>query len=375
MITLYFLHTNQILRRHMVGLGVLGVVLGLSAGKAIASESSAGPFQTTGVVQAETDKSPRDRVLNKMKKMSDGVHCVDKQNGILACSVTVILPDGAPNAHVALQVANTVAAVQARAEVARYLAGEYATGQKLNQSQVVTADRIVRSTQLDEYIFTSARARFANGQRLLVEHPDAHSIRVVYVWNLPWNTQDMPAGGAASVVASTLDSAMRSNDLPSPDVRIIKLADQTEALIIVVKTIESSPVPHNQPCVLALNTVAQDKGCHCDSCRHRAIQILTDRSALQWIENGDVAYESLFRKYASKTSIEQITKGKEALDSILETFSHTRELKEAMSSQFNGQLGPEWYALRIAEIRVASDVAVGVTLIPLVRGRSDPATK
>lgn len=312
-------------------------------------------------------ENQRDMVLRLMRASPDGVQIIDE--GVLGCAVTVGVPKDEQNAGVGLQVAATVAAMKARAEVALYLAGVYSGETVVNKESQVTKGRTIHSAKVSQVIQSAARARFANGERVSFERVDEKTIRVIYAWGLSNMKDEFLECDSKDAVKNILERTLASNDFPSPDIRVVQLPNSREALLIVVKVIAPTVVSLDVVCAHPIGESIEQsnngKPCLCVSHRRKVVEIKCDSTVLGWIEKGDVSCAKYLRRASSKT-IERITEGAKALETVLTSTSKIQ--RSSATSEFKGILGSEWYQSRIMESRVTPEAAACAVLVPIPSG-------
>ena len=312
-------------------------------------------------------ENQRDMVLRLMRTSPDGVQIIDE--GILGCAVTVGVSKDEQNAGLGLQVAATVAAMKARAEVALYLAGVYSGETVVDKASQVTKGGSIHSAKVSRVIQSAARARFANGERVSFERVDEKTIRVIYAWGLSNIKEEFPDSDSRDVVKNILERTLASNEFPSPDIRVVQLPNSREALLIVVKVIAPTAIPLDVVCAHpigeSIDQSNNGKPCLCVSHRRKVVEIKCDSTVLGWIEKGDVSCEKYLRRASSET-IERITEGAKALETVLSSSSKIQT--SSASSEFKGILGPEWYQSRITESRVTPEASACAVLVPIPNG-------
>lgn len=319
-------------------------------------------------------ETQRELAVRVMRAAPDGVQIVGSET--LACAVTVALPDDEPNEGLRLQLAATVASMKARAELALYLVGEYSS-QVANESKSHSAvGGSIRSAAVSQVIESSARARFADGERISFERPDEKTIRVIYAWGLPRGAEEFHDPDLKAAVKAIAERALESPEFPSPEIRVVRLPDQREALLVVVKVIAPTPVPLETPCVHpsgeSLEQSRNGKPYACGSHRRKVVETKVDATVLAWISGGDVSCSRQLRRVSLKT-VERIGEGAQAIEKVIKATS--RSQASTVSTEFKGKLGPEWYQSRIKESRVTAEAAVCAVLIPLQDSteRAEPA--
>ena len=316
--------------------------------------------------------SRREKLVEALCGAPDGARFVGADQEVLACVVTVALTKQEMNRGVAVQIAATIAAVKARAEVALFIAGEYASSTTTEKSSETTNGKSTFSIRAVQLIQSAARARFASGERLHFERIDEEQVRVIYAWGLSREIAAASSSDPHILLRGRIEQAIASQDSPSPNINIIRLASGEEALLITIKVIAPKTLPLDTVCAHPAGESAQQakngKPCYCAEHRRRAVTTIGEATVMKWIEDGDTACARFLGRESTKT-IERVSAGAKALE-VVRTSSSKVQQSHA-STTFKGILGPEWYRTRVVETRVTEDAAVCALLIPIPAATTD----
>ena len=311
--------------------------------------------------------SSREHVIEQMRSGPDRVQAFEGgELGVIACAVTVAFSKDEPSTQVAMQTAVTVAAIQARAEVALFVAGEYSGSTVVEKTHEVSPNREVSTIRISQFIQSLARTRLLDGERVLFERPDEHSIRVVYAWGVERAVVEFPEGDVSAALTGILEQSISSNENPSPDIRVVRLPNGSEALLIVVVVIAPRAVALDAPCEHPAGespeAAKNGKPCLCVDHRRNAVNTISDSTVLKWLEGGDTSCSRVLRRESAKT-ISRISEGAKALEVVLASSSKDR--LSTASTSFKDFVGPEWYRSRIVQTRVTPELAGCAVLIPI----------
>ena len=210
-------------------------------------------------------RDQREQVLREVVGLAEGARIVETDRGaVLAATATVALREGSTTPADAFAHAAAAALIEARAEAALFLAGEY-SGSKESGRDVVSANgKSVLESWIKTHAASTAKSRLTSGEPIECSRIEGGA-RVVVAWGLSRSVETTERFDEQSL-GSLADDALAASEQPSCDLRWLTDADGREGLRVLVAIFPQRPLG-------ACTKDAAGGSCACASCRRRVLDL------------------------------------------------------------------------------------------------------
>ena len=285
----------------------------------------------------------REAVVAACSDLAAGARIVETAEGpVLVATATTSVPT-APRADRALAESAAVAVIEARAEAALFLAGEYeraaSSGSTARQQWVRTLSRSMAQTKL------------SSGERLALR-ASGGSVRALVAWGLSEASSESAEPGALGMIA---DAALADPDAPACEVRWVRDASGRDRLLVLVSIY---PDLHAGPCT---SGEEGKPACGCRLCREKVLESKLAKTVADWGEGGDVSVVRTLRRESSKAA-----DGAEAA-----RVTATKSRTSATTTDLNTGLPAAYFARSAFEYRHGDRRSVGAALVPIEATRME----
>jgi len=322
--------------------------MGLIAHLLIATLAVAGGSSDCDDVQV---RAVREELLQQPELDEGGARFLTIHGNTVLVSVAEVPVPSDQRADRAFADASALATIEARAQAALFLDGEYSVHREAGQDRTVNQrDEEQRRIWITSHVVSLARVKLANGETVELRRREGF-VRAVVAWGLPPTV--VPQGlQATEWVASLADAAMANDDLPALDLGWVIGPDGREGLLVRVAIHPDTPLgaPTHSPELRGT--------CPCSLCRERVLQSKTLALAAGWVTAGDLAVAK--RLSRSDTQLRTIsTKGHEALERLTSR-SSSKTTTNTTSAVLPGDMLSSW----IHQERHADARSVCVAFVP-----------
>ncbi|MEY2715130.1 MAG: hypothetical protein RIT24_1473 [Planctomycetota bacterium] len=233
----------------------------------------------------------RAEALAAVRDIPAGARIVDTAAGsVLVASAVVPVPTDL-RADKAYSMSAAAALIEARAEAALFLGGEYSsTTESGLTSKSGTSDGSKAESWAKSHAVSQARVRFTGGELLEIARAEG-GVRAVVAWGL---SQAGAAVAADEVALGALaDSMIADTEVPACMLEWIKDKDGREGLRFSVAI---HPDGALGPCAKNLGA-----GCSCVACRKRVLELQVQKTIGGWANEGDVAVARSLTRVSKRT--------------------------------------------------------------------------
>ncbi len=292
----------------------------------------------------------RAEVLRESTRLEEGARIVQTDLGtVLVAVATVALPEKASAAESFAEAA-AAALIEARAESALFLAGEY-SGTKESGSDSSSADgKRVRDWWIKTHAASVAKARLTSGEPIECTRTEGGA-RVVVAWGLAQSAA-ADARLDEESLGSIAEAALAAPDIPRCDIRWLKDADGREGVRMMVAIFPDGPLG---PCTKG----AAGGGCNCVSCRRKVLELKLQRTIAEWSRDGDVGVAQTLTRVSKRT--ETVAKDGTV---ALQRFSE-RHVDTKTKASVGAVIPPDYFAKSTFVYRHADARSVGVAFVPI----------
>lgn len=297
------------------------------------------------------DRSVREQLLQQPELDDGGARFLTIYGNTVLVSVAEVPMPSDQRADRAFADASALATIEARAQAALYLDGQYSVHREAGQDLTVNqGGEKQRRSWIASHVVSLARVKLTNGETVELRRREGF-VRAVVAWGLPPNA--VPQGTeAAKWVASLADAAMANDDLPAMDLSWVIGPDGREGLLVRVAIHPDLPLgaPTHSPDLRG--------ACPCSLCRERVLQTKALALAAGWVTEGDLAVaKRLSRRVTQLRTIS--AKGHEALERLT-----SRTASGATTNTTSAVLPGDMLSSWIHQERHADSRSVCVAFIP-----------
>lgn len=233
----------------------------------------------------------RAEVLAAAQGIPSGAQIVETKSGSVLVSSAVVSIPSDMRADKAYSMSAAAALIEARAEAALFLGGEYSSTKESGKS-AEGGDSSAAKTEswVKTHAASQARVRFTGGELLEIARVEG-GVRAVVAWGLS------EAGAAVEVdegaLAAMADRLIDDAEVPACTLEWIKDKDGCEGVRFSVAI---HPEGALGPC-----TKKQGAGCTCVACRKRVLELQVQKTVGGWAKEGDVAVARSLTRVSKRT--------------------------------------------------------------------------
>jgi len=293
----------------------------------------------------------REQVRREVADLDEGARIVETDRGaVLVATATVALSEKSMSPAEAFAHAAAAALIEARAEGALFLAGEYSGTKESGRDAVSANGKEVLESWIKTHAASTAKARLTSGEPIECSRAEGGA-RVVVAWGLARSTKTAERYDEQSL-GSLADEALAASERPSCDLRWITDADGREGLCVVIAIFPDGPLG-------ACAKGAAGGGCTCVSCRKRVLDLKVQRTVAEWSREGDVGVARTLTRVSKRTQ----TLAKDGT-AALQRFSE-RHATSKSKTTVSAVIPPDFFAKSTFAYRHADGRSVCVGFVPI----------
>lgn len=318
-------------------------------------------LMVSGVARADQ----RAAVLEAAQEIPMGARIIETPAGsVLVSAAVVAIPTGM-SPDKAFSQAASAALIEARAEAALFVAGEYgstvesgssssatnrpeagsdATGK--TDSKTVSESR--SASWLRSQATSQARVRFTGGEPLEISRVEG-GVRALVAWGLSQSGEPKDSDEAA--LGAAADKLLAETDVPACQLEWVKCTDGREGLRFSIVIYPDKPLG---PC-----TSKQGGGCSCIACRKRVLELQVQRAVGGWAKEGDVAVARTLTRISRRTE----TRAKDGSVAVERVSNRLRSSKSSTSIQV--VIPADFFRKSVAVYRHSDVRSVCVGFVPI----------
>ena len=296
-------------------------------------------------------KDQREQVRHEVSGLVKGARIVETDLGaVLVATATVALPKQSTTPAEAFAHAAAVALIEARAEGALFLDGEYSGSKESGQDAVSANGKAVLESWIKTHAVSIAKSRLTSGEPIEWSRSDG-GVRVVVAWGLARSMETAERFDEQSL-GSFADHALAASEQPSCDLRWVTDADGREGLRVLVAIFPDRPLG-------ACTKDAAGGGCACASCRRRVLDSKVQRTVAEWSSKGDVGVAQTLTRESKRTQ----TLAKDGT-AALQRFS-ARKTSSKSEVSASAVIPPDFFSKSCFVYRHADGRSVCVGFVPI----------
>jgi len=307
----------------------------------------------------------RAEVLAAVRDTLVGARIIDTHSGpvLVAAAVVTIPAEMRPDRAFSLSAA--AALIEARAEAALFLAGEYGSTTDSGSTASSTnggssgAEHDVRPAPSDGFerkveswvrlhASSQARTRFTAGEPLEIARVEG-GVRAVVAWGLS-SAQSASAVSEASLGAMA-DKMLGESEVAACRLDWVECPDGREGLRFAIVIHPEKPLG---PC-----TVKEGGGCSCVACRKRVLEMQVQRTIGGWSKQGDVAVVRTLTRLSKRTE----TRAKDGAVAVEQVSS--RLLSAKSGSSLSAVIPGDFFRKSVVVYRHSDSRSVCVGFVPI----------